>query len=304
VIENGASTFELERVAGNWQFTKPKNYPADQDAVTKVLNSLDNARVIEFITDSKPDLTKYGLANPSLKITLYPPDKAASETLRFGFKQPEASSNATYAQSGDPSANPVYTLPDDVLSQVSQNFDDLRDKTVMRFDRSKAASITFIGGPVNETLTRGTGGKWTISANGKNAPAETPVVQSLLDQLHDLKANKIVEDPMTDPKRYGMVSPTVTITVADDKDQSLGQVRLSMLEMTTTPQNSDQKPQNTSIGYATTSLDSAVYQISAQAVRDFENTGNRLHGDVAPSPTPTASPAAAAKASLSATPSH
>ena len=103
----------------------------------------------------------------------------------------------------------------------------------MRFDRSKAARITFVGGPVDEALDRGADGKWSISAGGKTAPAELPVAQSLLDQLHDLKATKIVEDPMTDPQHYGMVSPTVTITVADDKGQPLGQLHTSLLEVTT-----------------------------------------------------------------------
>ena len=306
VIERGAETLELHRSGDNWAFTKPRDYPADKDAVTTLLNVLDSARVVEFLGDGATDLNKYGLANPSLKITLYGPDNAPAESLSFGFKQPEASSNGTYALSGNGSENPVYTLTNDVVVAVNKTFDDLRDKTVMRFDPAKAARITFVGGPVDETLERGADGKWSISAGGKTAAAERPVVQSLLDQLHDLKATKIVEDPMTDPKRYGMVSPTVTITVMDDKGQPLGQLRASILEVTINPRSSDEKPQTKTFGYATTSLDSAVYEIPAQAVTDLENTGNRLHADLAPTPTAGTSPAAlaatpAAQASLSVT---
>jgi hypothetical protein len=287
VIERGAETFELVRTGDNWKFTKPRDYPADKEAVTAMLNTLDNARVVEFQGDGATDLTKYGLATPSLKITLYGTGNAPGETLDFGFKQAAAGSNGTYALSGDPKTNPVYTLTNDVFAAVDKSFDDLRDKTVMRFDPAKAARITFVGGPVDETLARGADGKWSITSGRKTAAAELPVAQSLVDQLHELKATRIVEDPMSDPNHYGMVSPTVTISVMDNKGQPLGELRASILEVTVTPHSSDEKPQIRTFGYATTSLDAAVYEIPAQAVKDLENTGNRLHSDVAATPTPT-----------------
>ena len=298
VIERGADTFELQRTGDNWQFAKPQVYPADKEAVTAMLATLDNARAGEFFSNGGADLGKYGLAIPALKITLYGSRDASGETLAFGFKQPAASGNATFALSGDPATHPVYTLTNDVVAAVNKSFDDLRDKTVMRFDPAKAARITFAGGPLNETLTRGADGKWSVTSGGKTAAAEPPVAQSLIDQLHDLKATRIVEDPMSDPSHYGMVTPTVTVTVKDSKGESLGELRASILEVTVTPHNSDEnpKPQVKTFGYATTSLDAAVYEIAAQAVKDLENTGNQLHADVAPSPTAVATPAAAASA--------
>lgn len=298
VIERNGETLELDRSGDNWSFTKPRDYPADKDAVTTMLNTLDNARAVEFFSDGAADPAKYGLAEPSLGITLYGPGDQPGETVNFGFKQPEASANATYAVSGNASQNPVYTLTNDVVAAVNQSFDELRDKTVMRFDPAKVAGITFVGGPVDETLERGADGKWRITADDKSAPAESPVAQSLLDQLHELKATKIVENPMTDPKRYGMVAPTVTVTIRDDQGRSLGKLRVSVLEVTVSPKDSDEKPQTRTFGYATTSLDSAVFEIPAQAVTDLENTGNRLHSDVVPSPSPTAS----ASPTLSASP--
>jgi hypothetical protein len=98
---------------------------------------------------------------------------------------------------------------------------------------------------------------------------------------------------MSDPKRFGMVSPTLTITLTGKDGQELGELRGSMLEVTTTPQNSDQKPQSRSIGYVTTTLDPAVFEVPAQAVRDLEQTANRLRSDVLPTPTPMPSAAAA-----------
>lgn len=299
VIERGTETLELGRTGDNWKFTKPRPYPADKEAVTTMLNTLDNARAVEFLSDDPADLTKYGLASPSLEVTLYGPANGPGETLRFGFKQPEASSDATYALSGDPRTAPAYTLTNDVFAAVNKSFDDLRDRTVMRFDPAQATRLTLKGGPIDETVERGADGKWSVTSDGRTAAAELPVAQSLVDQLHNLKATRIVEDPMGDPGHYGMVSPTVTVTVMDNKGQTLGQLRASILEVTVTPHGPDEKPQTRTFGYASTSLDPAVYEVPAQTVKDLENTGNRLHADVAPTPSSTAAPSSASPAAAS-----
>jgi hypothetical protein len=311
VIVKGGNTLELDRSKNdNWTIAQPRSYPADNDAVATFLRALGAAQIARFIDDNPTDLGKYGLTNPSLAITLSSAADtpalaesqrseqanlraASSETMRFGYNQPEADANGIYARTGEGPDNPVYSAATSVFNTANKSFDDLRDKTVMKFDPATVSRLTFVGGPVNETLARAAGGKWTISSEDKTAAAEAPVAQSFLDQLLNLKATKIAEDPMSDPKRFGMVSPTLTITLTGKDGKELGELRGSMLEVTTTPQNSDQKPQSRSIGYVTTTLDPAVFEVPAQAVRDFEQTANRLRSDVLPTPTPTPSAAAA-----------
>jgi hypothetical protein len=136
--------------------------------------------------------------------------------------------------------------------------------------------------------------KWTVTGGGHTVPAETPVVQSLLDQLQQLKGSSIVEDPMTDPARFGMAEPTLTITLYDAAGKTIGVIHASQVEETATPQNPSAKPVAQTKGYATSSADQAVYEIPTAMVRDLETTATRLHNDAEPPPSP--SPAAASHA--------
>jgi hypothetical protein len=284
--------------------TRPTSYPADNEAVLRLLRLLDNVRLTDFVDDAKPDLGKYGLANPSLAITLYAPDHKDGQTLAFGYVDPKVGSNAVYSRTGTAPDDPVYTVTKDVFASADVGYDDLRDKTVVRFDPSKVSRVTLTGAGLDETVERHGKNQWLVTADGKSAPAEQPVVQSLLDQLHTLTAKAIVEDNLTDPQRYGMVTPAITIAMFDDGGKSLGVVRASLLEITTKPQSSDEKVETRHQAYATTSLDSDVYQIEPQAVQDLRNTADRLHSDAVPTPTPspTSSPTAHPSASPAASP--
>lgn len=306
VLEGSGKTLELDRQGAQWTIVKPQHYPADNAAVRQMLDSLTNAHVDEFADDSPSDLSKYGLANPSFKAELYGKDNA-KESILFGFKQPEADKSAIYVRRGEGADQPVATVGEYVLNAADKNFDDLRDKTVLVFDQADVGKVTLAGGPISEALERASGGKWNIAANGKSAAAETPVAESLLDQIHDLKATKISEDPMTNPKRYGMVTPTLTLTLYARDGKEIGAVRMSTIQETTTaPETAEgqpPKPKTQFIGYATISTNPAVYQIPAQAVTDLENTTSRLHADVAATPSPSAAAHATPGGSASASPS-
>src|SRR5216683_2427588 len=295
---NNGVPLELDKKGEQWTFIKPKPYAADNSAVQQMLETVTNARVADFIDDSPSDLSKYGLANPSFKLTLYGGKSNAQESLLFGFKQPQAEKSGLYARRGEGNGQPVITVDSYVLNGIDKNFDELRDKTVLRLDRTKVDHVMIVSPNFDETLARTSGRKWKIISNDKTAAAEGLVADSLLDQLHDLKASRIVEDPMTHPDHYGMVNPTLTLSAYAKDGKELGTLRVSKMEVMLKPVKPNPEnpvtagPQKRNFAYATTGADSVVYEIPAQAAADLENTASRLHSDTT---TPaTAKPAAAA----------
>jgi len=292
-IQHGGQTTELLRTGDKWAFTKPKPYAADGAAVTTFLQALSGSQITQFLDDDPVDLSKYGLTSPSLTVELARAAEQPGEIVRFGFKLPDAHSNAVYARSGSQPKDPVYSVANTVLTGANKGFDDLRDKTVIIFDPAAVDRMTFSGGPIEETIERAADGKWNVTSGGKSAAAETLVAQSLLDQVHDLKATKIVENPMSDPSHYGMVKPTVTVGLFGKDGKAIGAIHASILEVTVTAHSSDEKPQNKTFGYVTSTTDPAVFEIPAQTIGDLENTGNRLHGDVTATPTPSPTASAA-----------
>src|SRR5262249_17010094 len=159
------------------------------------------------------------------------------------------------------------------------------DKTVLGLDRTKVDHLMIASPNFDETLTRTGGSKWKITSNDKTVAAEALVAESLLDQLHDLKATRIAEDPITHPDRYGMAKPTLTLSAYAQDGKELGMLNVSRMEVTLKPNNpspentASAKPQTHNFAYATTGADKAVYEIPVQAAADLENTANRLHSD-------------------------
>lgn len=299
----GGQTIELDRINGSWTITQPTRYAADRDTVSQMLNSIIGARVAEFVDDKPSDLSSFGLANPSLTLELDGARKGQKQTLMFGFNQPDASKNAIFVRRGEGGNQPIATVTNDVFTLAARSVDDLRDKTLIEFDQSNVGRVELIGGPVNEVLERKPGGKWVVTGGGRTATPEVPVAESLLDQVHDLKATKIVEDNMTDAKKYGMERPNLALTLYARDGKQLGMIRLSIIQMTARPQTpNNQRPLTRYTGYATTSLGPTVYQVEADRITDLENTATRLRGDIFPTPSPSPSPAKTPAAAASPAP--
>ncbi len=278
---------ELERKGENWMIVKPERTAADGAAVQQFLDTVTAGQVSEFVDDKPSDLTKYGLVSPSLRIAFYGGKDNQEESMLFGFKLPEAEKNSIYVRRGEGGERPVVSVADYVFNAADKTFDDLRDKTLLVFDRSSVERIAVAGGPPPALIARAPGGKWSITGEGKTANAEVLVAESLLDQLHDLQGTKIVEDPMIDPKRYGMERPSLEFTLYAKDGKQIGVIKASELEVTVGTGGANGKPVRQHFGYATTSANQAVYQIMPERVSDLGRTVTRLEGDLAGKPTPT-----------------
>lgn len=283
---NGGVTLEMERKGDNWTIFKPARYAADKSAVQQFLDSVTAAQVADFADDNPADLSKYGLASPSLTVELYGGKNNAEESLRFGFNVPQAYKNAIYVRRGEGAAQPVATVANPVFNSANKSLDDLRDKTVLALDQSQVGRVVITGGPFNETLARAPGGKWSVTTGGKTAAAEVPVAESLLDQLHELKGTKIVADPMTNAKRFGMEHPNLELAVYARDGKPIGTVRVSQIEETIPPPPGSAKSATRYFGYAMGSASAAVYQVVPEKVSDLQNTANRLRIAVTGTPTP------------------
>ena len=287
------SVIEIMRQGDNWKIIKPREYAADKAAVEQMLDVIAAARVSEFIEEKPEDLEKFGLAKPAIELEVDGGKDNAKHSIAVGFKQPDASKNAVFARSGE-GDRPVLTIANYIVNAIDKSFDDLRDKTVLAFDEAQVARITLIGGPVSIVVERGSGNKWNVIAEGKTAPAQPVVMASMLDQLHELKGSKIVENPMTDPQPFGMVHPNLTATLYEHGGKEIGSIYVSQIEATMQSGVTTGKAASHTFGYATSSADKAVYEVPPAVVVDLENTASTLKGDVEPKPAQSAIPSPAA----------
>lgn len=294
ITRSDGTNFEFDKLNGKWTITKPTKYAADANQVTQMLGAISAARANVFVIDdpTAADLEHYGLAHPSASVALYGGSDNRAETLLFGFEVPDSTHNQTYARRAEGN-QPVCDVANYLVKAISHSFDEYRDKTVLPVDRSSIGKIRLQGGPIDVMITRGASDKWTASAKGKTAPADSDVVASLLNQITSLKGDSVAAPEMTDTLKYGMAKPNLLITVDDRQGKLIGTIKLSQMEVTANPKSAEagQKTLKRFFGYAISSGSPAVYQVKPQSITDLEHTTNRLSVEAGPRPSPSPVPA-------------
>lgn len=69
-ITESGKTFDFRKQNERWFLSADRTYPADEEVVTRVLNSITAAQVKEFINSEKREVSASGLDNPSIKLVL------------------------------------------------------------------------------------------------------------------------------------------------------------------------------------------------------------------------------------------
>jgi hypothetical protein len=299
VLHSGANApIEIDRQGGQWRIVAPGHYPADPDTVAQMLTTLVDAHINEFVTDAPTDLGQYGLKNPQIEIDVYTGKDKTNHALLIGLEEPQASKKAVYAKRGG--ENSVYTVEDALLAKVNLSVWDLRDKTVMAFDPLKIGRLEIENHGKQFTLSRDHAGKWQVTDGNKSSPANGQAVQTFLDELANLKGDKIVQDPITDPQKVSMDKPTEQIAIFGLDDKKIGTVKLAQIHtnVQVPPSAGDDESESKSKAertetrienYATSTAGTAVYSLRESDFSQFDMSADQFQMTQAlgtPAPTP------------------
>lgn len=177
-------TARLENRKGIWRVVEPVDFPADEvaaDAIASTLSKLTSEGVID---DPQPFAT-YGLGEDAPRVRFEA--DGATRTLVLGKKTP-VGSNSYVASEGDPR---VFMVPTWRLNSLRKSLDELRDRRILRFDRSRVERIA-VGWPDNAVVLEKRDGQWWLTSPIEDrADAET--VDDLLSELSFLRADGFVD---------------------------------------------------------------------------------------------------------------
>lgn len=251
-LHSPAGDIEVARdSAGTWVILKPAKLAADQQAVEEFLRPFQLAKISRVVDESGTDLQSYGLAFPTLTVSVRL--ASGTQTLRLGDPGP-LSSSLYVVREGSPKVLLTTLSGRDILSKSVQDF---RRKRVLQFDRDRITrlKVTTSGEPV-ALNKEGQGEKsvWTITAPVKTA-ADQPEVRSLLFGLEDLKALSFLDDPKDRHAKLATLGkPSATFLLHEgDTDHEL------ILY---------QDPQDKTAAYAAAGQD-ALVRIAPAAARDL-----------------------------------
>jgi len=219
IIKRKGETVRIRRTDTGWELLEPVKTRADRGAVDGIVSTLVTARVDREVAATPGKLDEFGLVPPETEVTLEVKGRAPLALL-VGAKSPTGA--WLFAkESGKPA---VVALSEIVARDLAKPVTELRDRTVLAFDRKGVGQvdIQLLGQLSGETITVESpeAGKWRVT-KPRVLPADPDVMADFLEKLDGAKAKDFVEDAPRSLAPYGLDRPaTVTLWIGKDKERA------------------------------------------------------------------------------------
>jgi hypothetical protein len=197
----------LRKVNGAWQITDPVATSADEAEVSGIVTNLTTIDATRTVDENPGDLAQFGLAEPRIAIGFKTADGKPSRQLLIGDKT--ATLGDLYAKL--PNEKKVFLISNSYEAAFNRGTFDLRQKTVLAFERDKVDRLEVRSGPATVSLVR-EGGEWALKTP-LAAPADYGAVEGLVGRLQTAQMKAITTPEAADLKPYGLDKPDTSITV-------------------------------------------------------------------------------------------
>jgi hypothetical protein len=213
--ESGDNT-TVKKGNAMWQVVTPITVRADEMQASAIATNLSTLDITRVVDENPADLKEYGLDSPRVVIEFKASgDKTYGDYHRLfiGGKSPTGG-DLFAKRDGDKRVVLVAGFTDSIFNRSTF---DLRDKTVLAFDREKIDGITASAGEAGkasiEFVKDGTDWKMTKPIA---AIADYSTVDSLLSRVQTTAMKSIVTEQATqaDLKKYGFDKPQGTFVVS------------------------------------------------------------------------------------------
>ncbi len=208
VTSAGGDRTTLRKVNGAWQITEPLSTAADEAEVSGIVTSLATVDATRTVDENPRDLGQFGLSQPRIAVAFKTADGKQSRELLIGDKTPTLDN--LYAKR--PNEKKVFVIPGSYEATFNRSTFDLRQKTILAFDRDKVDRLDITSGAGALALARESG-EWTIKAP-ITAPADYGTVEGLVGRIQTAQMKAITAQDATDLKPYGLAKPDTTVVVS------------------------------------------------------------------------------------------
>jgi hypothetical protein len=209
----------IKKEGDAWKVTAPVAAPASASEASAITGALEQLDIVRVVDENPADLKEYGLDSPRLEVDFKSADGKPSGVLLVGEKT--ATGANLYARRGDQKR--VVLIGASQETTLNKSTFDLRDKTVVKFDRGKVdgVDVNLEGKPLEFAKS---GSEWKV-ARPIAARADFSSVEALVGRVETAQMKSIVTTTPTpqDLKKYGLDKPAVTVNL------HLGSARASLM---------------------------------------------------------------------------
>lgn len=250
-----------------WVLRKPVLARADWLKLSALLDSLFNAQIEQYVSDTMTDPSLYGLGDDEafMQIGVWQNEKENGDYLFFGKKADEKGDTVYTYQRGQ---NSVFTVKSEIVASLAVTLANIRDSRLFFMAPDSFSSIRIEEGNSVLQLVRDVNSGWQI-IEPKKWKADDKIVENLISRLNSLRIEKFVAFTNLDAQL--LEKPAKIISVSDASPLALATNVLSpnageapaVTKRTLLLSSSLQGKENV---YARFTDEDEVYQLSASAV--------------------------------------
>ena len=225
-IKKAEGLLSLTKEGDNW-FLSSERYPADEEKIKKVLETISQLTLTEMVSQSK-NYQRYSLSdNERIEVKAFGKGQLIREFL---VGKNTAAYGHTFVKLNDDDR--VYQAKGAFHNEFDKKIDELRDKKVLTFDSSEISQVEILAGGKTYQFVKSTKkADPGQDKEGKPLPAVEEVVwlskdgiegdKSKIDSYINRLSNLTCSEYIADKKPEDFKNPELTITLKGNRDYSI-----------------------------------------------------------------------------------
>lgn len=213
-VADGDTTL-ARRADNQWRLVEPVEAEADTSELNNMATTLASLDVQRIVDENPGDLAQFGLEQPKIEIAFRTSAEGEPQRLQVGDRTPTGGD--VYAKKAG--ENRVFLVSGIVEDTFRRTAFDLRNKTVLAFERDKVDGLEIVRGGETLRFSR-KGADWTV-VQPATMRADYAALEGLITSLQATQATKFVTQEPTpqELREFGLTQPRTSASILMGSDR-------------------------------------------------------------------------------------
>jgi hypothetical protein len=198
-LANQGEHYKLTKEDGTWLITAPRRLLADRRIITKIVESLNEERIIKVVSTDLKRKSEFGLTMP----VIYAAFGHGGKVDHFFIGPPSPAASGAYLYKGG--LEGIFLVSMDVAGALNQNLYGLRRKEPFILDEALPVRKIVIERNTDTIEIHKAGTGWTV-VNPLKGRGSDDDVAALIKAIRYLRADEFFDDMVPDPSDYSKTS--------------------------------------------------------------------------------------------------